>query len=170
MSVEQLNFSRLILAGALMGVGLGGFVDGILFHQILQLHNMVSGYIPVVDLVSAKTNMVWDGFFHAGVWIISITGTIVLVNAGARRDVPWSQTVFWGSWLYGWGLFNLIEGLIDHQLLGVHHVLEYSAKNEQRLADYAFLASGLILIIIGRTIIHFGKKSWLKRSKATLGV
>jgi uncharacterized membrane protein len=29
--------------GLLLGAGLGGFFDGILFHQLLQWHNMVSG-------------------------------------------------------------------------------------------------------------------------------
>jgi uncharacterized membrane protein len=37
---------------------------------------------------------------------------------GSRR--PDARTL--GLLLAGWGLFNLVEGLIDHQLLGVHHV------------------------------------------------
>ena len=42
----------LVTAGILLGIGLGGFVDGIVFHQILQWHNMLSARIPPVDLVS----------------------------------------------------------------------------------------------------------------------
>lgn len=30
------------LPGVLLGLGLGGFVDGILLHQILQRHHMLS--------------------------------------------------------------------------------------------------------------------------------
>ena len=33
----QMNPRPLLAAGALLGIGMGGFVDGILFHQILQI-------------------------------------------------------------------------------------------------------------------------------------
>jgi hypothetical protein len=32
----------LVIAGLLIGCGMGGFVDGIVFHQILQFNNMLS--------------------------------------------------------------------------------------------------------------------------------
>lgn len=35
---------RLTIGGLLLGLGLGGFVDGIAFHQILQWHHMLSDY------------------------------------------------------------------------------------------------------------------------------
>ena len=35
----------LVTAGTVLGIGMGGFVDGILFHQILQLHNMLSNWV-----------------------------------------------------------------------------------------------------------------------------
>jgi len=42
-----------------------------------------------------------------------------------------------------WGLFNLVEGLVDHQLLGLHHV---RPGPHQTAYDLAFLAtSGLLL-------------------------
>ena len=63
--------SPLIAAGLLMGVGMGGFVDGILFHQILQLHNMLSAKVPPDTLINAKVNMVWDGLFHAVTWLMT---------------------------------------------------------------------------------------------------
>jgi uncharacterized membrane protein len=28
----------------------------------------------------------------------------------------------WGWVLVGWGLFNIFEGLVDHQMLGIRHV------------------------------------------------
>jgi uncharacterized membrane protein len=52
-------------AGIALGIGMGGFVDGILFHQIFQFHNMLSAKIPTDEIVGAKVNMVWDGVFHS---------------------------------------------------------------------------------------------------------
>ena len=56
----------LVSAGLLLGTGLGGFVDGIVLHQILQWHHMMSdtaGY-PVTTLRGLEVNTVADGFFH----------------------------------------------------------------------------------------------------------
>jgi uncharacterized membrane protein len=145
----------LLSAGALLGIGLGGFVDGIVFHQILQLHNMLSNRIPPNDLVSSKINMTWDGYFHAGVWLMTVAGLYLLFRAGQRRDVPWSGKLLLGSLIGGWGLFNLLEGIIDHQILGIHHVVEYAPN---KLAfDLAFLASGLIFMLIGWAIVRTEK-------------
>lgn len=142
----------LIAAGILMGAGMGGFVDGIVFHQILQWHNLLSGWLPPTNLVDAKINMLWDGIFHAAVWIMTFIGLWMLVRVAGRHDVPWSPRVFWGSWLLGWGLFNFIEGGIDHFILGVHHVNEYAPS--PLAYDLLFQASGVVLGLLGWMIIR----------------
>jgi uncharacterized membrane protein len=44
------------------------------------------------------------------------------------------------------GLFNLVEGIVDHQLLGIHHV----RSGPHELAwDLGFLALGLVLVLVG---------------------
>lgn len=60
-----MNHKPLIAAGTLMGIGMGGFLDGIIFHQILQFHSMLSAKLPQNDLVNVKTSMIWDGIFHS---------------------------------------------------------------------------------------------------------
>lgn len=112
----------LVAAGLVLGIGLGGFVDGILLHQILQWHNMLSAVVPPTNLVDMKYNMVWDGLFHALTWTMCAAGVGLLFRAGRREDVLWSGRILAGSLVGGWGLFNFVEGLIDHQLLGIHHV------------------------------------------------
>jgi uncharacterized membrane protein len=51
--------------------------------------------------------------------------------------------------LAGWGLFNLIEGLVDHQLLGIHHVKVDADGDPVVVLDVAFLASGVLLLLVG---------------------
>jgi uncharacterized membrane protein len=136
-----------LMPGIVIGAGMGGFLDGIVLHQILQWHNMLSGWIPPDDVVSIKVNMVWDGWFHAAVWLMTAVGLGLLWRAVARHGAIWSGRRFLGATLLGWGLFNLVEGLVNHQVLGLHHVNQYS---EHVLAwDVAFLASGVVLIGIG---------------------
>ncbi|MDB5295862.1 MAG: hypothetical protein JWO31_1845 [Phycisphaerales bacterium] len=136
----------LATAGLLLGVGLGGFVDGILFHQILQIHNMLSARRPKDSVANMEVNMFWDGLFHAFTWLCTAAGVWVLFRAGRRADVPWSGRLLLGATLGGWGLFNLVEGVIDHHLLQVHHVAERYGLSA---FDYAFLAFGAVLTAVG---------------------
>lgn len=138
-----------------MGVGLGGFVDGIVLHQLLQWHNMVSSWIPPTDLVAMKINMVWDGLFHALTWLMTVTGLALLWRAGRRSDVPWSGKTFVGSLFAGWGLFNSVEGVIDHQLLGVHHV---HPGVDELAWDLGFIASGLVFLLLGALLVRAARR------------
>lgn len=141
----------IVTAGILLGTGLGGFVDGIVLHQILQWHNMLSSTHPPVDLVTMKYNMVWDGLFHALTWLCTVAGLARLWKAGQRPDVAWSTGTLVGAMLAGWGLFNSIEGVIDHQILGIHHVHPGAGE----LAwDLGFIASGLVLVGAGWWLVR----------------
>lgn len=133
-------------AGLAIGIGMGGFVDGILFHQIFQFHSMLSAKIPTDTLVGAKVNMVWDGLFHTMVWIATAIGIWLLWKALTRRDVIVSGKALVGSMLMGWGLFNVIEGVINHHILNLHHVYELMGLS---IWDYAFLIWGALMIVIG---------------------
>lgn len=141
----------LTTAGMVLGIGMGGFIDGIVFHQILQFHNMLSARIPTDTLVGAKTNMVWDGLFHVMVWLATAGGIVLLWRAVKRSDVLLSGQALFGSILLGFGLFNVVEGVIDHHLLNLHHVYERLGSS---VWDYVFLASGLTLILSGWAMIQ----------------
>lgn len=140
------NLAPLLGAGLVLGIGLGGFLDGILLHQILQWHNMLSSTVPPTNLVDMKYNMMWDGLFHALTWTTTVIGVVLLFRAGRRADSSWSGRVLAGGMLAGWGLFNFVEGVIDHQLLGIHHV---HPGAHQLAWDLGFLMSGLALMGIG---------------------
>lgn len=143
------RISPLTGAGLLLGVGLGGFLDGITLHQILQWHNMLSSRVPPVDLVAMKYNMIWDGLFHAVTWLVTVAGVVLLFRVGRSADNVWSGRVLAGSMLGGWGLFNFVEGVIDHHVLGVHHV----HPGEHQLAwDLGFVFSGIVFMAIGAAL------------------
>jgi uncharacterized membrane protein len=153
----------ILSAGTLLGTGMGGFFDGILLHQILQWHNMLSSRLPPTDLVTMKVNMVWDGLFHAFTWLMTAIGLGLLWRAGGRPEVPWSTRTFVGSLSLGWGLFNVVEGVIDHQLLGIHHV--HQGAN-QLAWDLGFLAFGALLIVLGLTLVRAGREDTRPRGVA----
>ena len=134
------------LPALLIGVGLGGFVDGIVLHQILQWHEMVSSVVPPVDLVSVKVNMLYDGLFHAFTWTMTLVGVLLLARAmDIPRSVPVMRPLV-ASMVIGWGMFNVIEGVIDHQILGLHHV---HPGTNQIAWDAGFLAVSVLLVVAG---------------------
>lgn len=160
---ERAHHGALISAATLLGIGLGGFADGILLHQILQWHNMLSSKVVPTDLVAMKYNMVWDGLFHAFTWLMTVIGLALLWRAGQRRDVAWSTPTFVGSLILGWGLFNVVEGVIDHLLLGIHHV----HPGENQLAwDVGFLVFGAVQTAAGWVLIRAGAEDVIPRGGA----
>jgi uncharacterized membrane protein len=135
--------------GILLGIGLGGFVDGIVLHQILQWHHMLTseGDYPPTTVAGLETNTLWDGLFHAFTWVAVAAGIWVL----RRRTAEWrwalSGRALVGWMLVGWGIFNLVEGIVDHHLLGVHHVRD-DLGGPLRW-DLGFLAFGVLLLLAG---------------------
>lgn len=156
MEAKEVNqhYRPLIIAGVLLGLGFGGLFDGIVLHQILQWHHMLSSIRPATTVAQAELNMVWDGLFDASTWLLTLLGVILLWQTGKRDDVPWSSNTFFGSLLLGAGLFDVVEGLIDHQILGIHHV---KPGPNQLAWDIGFLALGAILAIVGWLLVQAGK-------------
>ncbi len=112
----------MILPGLLLGVGLGGFVDGIVLHQLLQWHHMVSSQAccPTSTVSGLEENTLADGIFHAATWVVTAIGSIVAVRAWRRGELAPSWRVHAGALVAGWGIFNLLD-TVNH-VLGLHHV------------------------------------------------
>ena len=104
-----------------MGIGLCGFVDGILLHQILQWHHMLTATsdYPRNTVAGLEANTLADGFFHLSTWLFVAVAMTLTVAAWRAGDLapPWRAHV--GLLLAGWGAFNLVEGVIDLEILGI---------------------------------------------------
>ncbi|MFD8294973.1 DUF2243 domain-containing protein [Streptomyces bauhiniae] len=152
------------LPGLLLGVGLGGFVDGILLHQLLQWHHMLTStdhdhigvkYYDPHTVSGLEMNTVWDGVFHALCWIAVLAGLAVLYSRVIHdRRTVWTSRVLWGWVLSGWGVFNLVEGILDHQILGIHHV---HGGPYQAWWDAGFLVLGALFVAVGHLIRRGGR-------------
>jgi uncharacterized membrane protein len=159
---ESARASETVFGPAItLGVGLGGFVDGIVFHQILGWHHLLSER-PGVDM---RANEMADGLFHAGVWLVAVVGVLWLYGrlrlapvaaAWPRTDGgprPWRALI--GPMLLGWGVFNIVEGLIDHQLLGLHHVRPGPGPTGW---DIGYLIAGALLAGVGAALTRWQRR------------
>jgi len=136
-------------AGILYGLGLGGFVDGIVLHQILQWHHMVSNTHdhPVDTVAGLEVNTLVDGFFHLVMWLLVLAASVVTIRAWRQGRLAPNWSFHFGLVLAGWGIFNVVEGLVDHQVLQIHHVRD--DLGGPLVWDLGFLALSLLLVAAG---------------------
>ncbi|SDH26968.1 Uncharacterized membrane protein [Alteribacillus persepolensis] len=142
----------LIIGSFLMGFGTLGALDGIIFHQLLQWHSVVMETTRQGQIMS-------DGFFHLAVTITLIGGGLVLWIAGKPTDVTRGVQLLIGSFLIGGGVFNLLEGIINHHLLQIHRVKP--GDPNALLYDLGFLAIGLGLFLAGYVIYRYARNSYV---------
>ena len=142
-------------AGLLFGLAVGGFFEGVVLHQLLQWHHMLSAVDPPDTLSRLRLNTFWDGIFHGTTYLFVIAGMLLLWRSGHRGEMDWSLRPLLGSLSLGWGLFNTAEGLISHQLLGLHHVNELVPRQQWWIWDLAFLLWGLLMIVLGAHLLNW---------------
>jgi uncharacterized membrane protein len=145
----------LITASIFLGLGLGGFFDGIVLHQILQWHHIVSVPYPPITVGNLELNTLLDGLFHAVTYIFTVIGLEVLWRTVQRGSTKLLTRTLIGGALLGWGIFNIVEGVIDHHLLQIHHVR--SGPNEV-VWDLAFLVWGAAMCICGWLLIQVDRR------------
>jgi uncharacterized membrane protein len=144
---------QVIWGGILLGLGLGGFFDGIVLHQILQWHHMVSQVYTPDTLSNLRLNAMADGFFHAATYVMTVAGLFLVWGGTRGRAYAWPRRLLVGLLLAGWGIFNVVEGLVDHHILAIHHV----RPGPNQLAwDLGFLAWGAAMAIVGWLLVRQG--------------
>ncbi len=141
-----------VIAGVALGLGFGGFFDGIVFHQLLQWHHMLSHHSNPAIAGNLRLNVFADGLFHVLAYLATACGLALLVRAARRPDAVVTWRLLGGALIAGWGVFNLLEGLINHQLLGIHHV-NPAGPGSTLLWDLAFLAWGAAFLLGSALIV-----------------
>jgi uncharacterized membrane protein len=140
-----------------LGVGIGGSFDGIFLHQVFQAHHMLSNAgddrlrldpYPTDTVDGLEVNTLWDGLFHMTTYTFVVAGLLWLwyrlqeQPTGTRL----SPRFLIGGVFAGWGVFNLVEGIVNHHLLAIHHVYDGDLR---LLWDLLFLAAGAALLAVG---------------------
>ena len=143
-------------AGVLLGLGLGAFFDGIVFHQLLQWHHMLSGWYPLNSIDNIRLNTTWDGLFHSAAYVLVLAGLYQLWQGARGSELRWSRWQCLGTVLLGWGIFNLVEGVIDHEILGLHQVNETVPEGQRIFLDICFLLWGAAMMVMGAAMARAG--------------
>ncbi len=152
--MRRLLAQPLVQAGLVLGLGFGGFADGIVLHQILGWHHLVcvTAHCQAATIAQLKVQNTQDGWFHLALWVIALTGTALLFRALRPPAPAGNGRTLVGAMLAGWGLFQLVEGIVDHHLLGIHHVLP--GHPYQFWFDLLFLAAGVVFLLMGARLMR----------------
>jgi uncharacterized membrane protein len=73
--------------------------------------------------------------------------------------VRWSGKLLAGTLLMGFGLFNMVEGLVNHHLLGLLHVNETLPREQWIHWDIGVLAWGVAMLVGGWALWRAGSGS-----------
>ncbi|OAH59594.1 hypothetical protein AWH48_00365 [Domibacillus aminovorans] len=140
-SNRSIYSTRNVWAGILFGLGLVGFIDETVFHQLLHWHHFYDNATTDIGLVS-------DGLFHAFSWFSTI-GSSFLIADLHRRNAFWF-TRWGGGVLLGGGAFQLYDGIIQHKLMRIHQI-RYNVD----IFPYDFIWNiiAAIMIIIGMILL-----------------
>ncbi|WP_410216278.1 DUF2243 domain-containing protein [Paracoccus sp. (in: a-proteobacteria)] len=140
---------RVIGPGIVLGIGLGGFFDGILLHQILQWHHLLSLVPGMTDI---RSQILWDGLFHGLMYVLAAVGLFGLWRAH-RGTQPLRGRALAASVLIGFGLWHILDNVLSHWLLGIHRIRDDSPN--PLLWDLIWLAAfGIVPILLAVTLLR----------------
>ena len=149
--------SRWARWGAVLGFALGGFFDGVLLHQILQWHHLLS-LVPGMD--DLRLQVLWDGVFHLLMYVVALAGLVGLWRAQRRSQLRWGRPLA-GALLVGFGAWHAVDAVLSHWLLGIHRIRIDSAV--PLLWDLAWLG------VFGIAPLAVGWR-WLRRQGGSGGI
>jgi uncharacterized membrane protein len=101
----------------LLGFALGGFFDGILLHQILQWHHLLSA----INGEDIRFQVAADGYFHAVMYVIAAVG-LWMLWASRHTSRGMSGRLLFAGILIGFGVWHVVDTLLSHWLLGIHRI------------------------------------------------
>jgi uncharacterized membrane protein len=134
-----------------LGFGLGGFFDGILLHQILQWHHLLSLVPGAGDL---RWQVLWDGVFHAVMYAVAAAGLGGLWWARRRGDeAPGRRLV--GALMVGFGLWHVVDSILSHWVLGIHRI-RIDSPNPLAWDLVWFVAFGVVPLVLGGWLVRGG--------------
>ncbi|MGV3570413.1 MAG: DUF2243 domain-containing protein [Ramlibacter sp.] len=138
---------KLRWAGLLLGFSLGGFFDGILLHQVLQWHHLLSN-VQAAALQDLRAQLLADGLFHLLMYFIAAWALYLLWRARADYSAPGADRALWARALVGFGAWHIADSVFSHWITGIHRI-RVDAPNPLFWDLLWFAVFGLVPLLAG---------------------
>ena len=147
-----------VFTGILLGIGIAGFIDESVFHQLLQWHTFYWA-------TDQHGRMLSDGLFHVLSTLVLLWGTLRLWFGTAQRG-----GALLGGILMGAGGFNSYDGIVQHVILHLHLVNERVCPTPESggntvLTCRADIPYEVIWIIVGLLVFFTGLLLWRRTAR-----
>lgn len=146
-TVHSLGGKPVAIAGYWLGFALGGFFDGILLHQILQWHHLLSG-IDTDPMQDIGMQIMADGLFHAFMYLIALIGLWKLFRSRPIPSGPFGTRLLLANILIGFGAWHIVDSVLSHWILGIHRI-RMDAENPLLWDIGWFVVFGISTVIAG---------------------
>jgi uncharacterized membrane protein len=120
-SIAQSADRKTVFGWLLVGFSLGGFFDGIVLHQILQWHHLLSGLADPAGS-DLRFQIMADGLFHLLMYLLAVMGGVLLLTARVSSTRAGTRSEILRLALIGFGIWHLLDAVISHWLLGLHRI------------------------------------------------
>jgi uncharacterized membrane protein len=138
---------RLRWGGFLVGFGLGGFFDGIVLHQILQWHHLLSA-LESGALGDLRGQVIADGAFHALMYLVTAAGLWLLVKARHDLGAQQSSHRLASHLLVGFGVWHVLDAVFSHWITGIHRI-RMGVDNPLTYDLWWLAVTGLVPLALG---------------------
>jgi uncharacterized membrane protein len=81
-------------------------------------------------------------------WVLVLAGILLLLHPARERSPLPTMLRFAGLLILGWGIFNFLDGVVNHHLLALHNVREDVANRQAWNLGWTVVA-GVALPLFG---------------------
>lgn len=152
-----------------LGIALGGFFDGILLHQVLQWHHLLSA-VTVGPFGDLRWQIMADGLFHGVMYLVGLWGALRLYRGRASVAAPGAGRQL-AAWLaIGFGVWHVVDAVLSHWVTGLHRI-RMDVPNPLAWDIAWMVVFGIVPILVGYVLRRGGDGggAW-GRAGATLAV
>jgi uncharacterized membrane protein len=108
-------------AGYALGFAMSGFFDGILLHQVLQWHHLLSG-LQSARFADMRVQIMADGLFHAAMYLVAAAGLYMLYRARADLSLPRGGRRLMANFWIGFGVWHVLDAVLSHWVTRIHRI------------------------------------------------
>jgi uncharacterized membrane protein len=108
-------------AGFVLGFAFGGFFDGILLHQVLQWHHLLS-LVDAEAVRDIRVQILADGLFHVLMYIIAGVGLWLLWRGRRGFENPGLDMRVLAATVLGFSAWQFVDVVLFHWILQIHRI------------------------------------------------